>query len=265
MPHGVSRRQRSGHYACVDTDSSLDDSPDWLTMASYETLHRWDLTPKEAVALQKELRDRVIVAPPDAPIRTVAGADISFNKFSSTIYAAIVVVDVETLAVVEERGVVTETRFPYVPGLLSFRETPALLEAWALLEQTPDAVMIDGHGYAHPRRFGVACHVGLLVGRPTVGAAKSVLVGRYDEPGEERGSWTPMIDKEEVIGAAVRTKNRVKPVYATVGHLVDLESAIDLVLRCDGGYRQPEPTRRAHLLVNEMRRAGLGTRMEDGG
>jgi deoxyribonuclease V len=223
-------------------------------MPKHHPLHDWNLTPKEAVALQKELRDRVLATEPRTPIRTVAGADISFNRFSSTIYAAIVVLDVATLEVVEQRGVVTETRFPYVPGLLSFRESPALLEVWDALESTPDAVMIDGHGYAHPRRFGVACHFGLLVERPTVGAAKSVLVGHYDEPALEKGAWTPMLDRGEVIAAAVRTKDRVKPIFVSVGHLIDLDSAIALVLRCGKGYRQPEPTRRAHLLVNEMRR-----------
>jgi deoxyribonuclease V len=235
-------------------------------MASHLSLHGWDLTPKEAVALQRELRDRVLVEHPSGPLRTVAGADISFNRFSTTIYAAIVVVDLESLETIEQRGIVTETRFPYVPGLLSFRESPALLDVWRLLERTPDAVMIDAHGYAHPRRFGIACHFGLLVDRPTVGAAKSVLVGTYDEPGIERGEWTPLVDRGETIGAAVRTKRAVKPIFASVGHRVDLDAAIELVLRSGGGYRQPEPTRRAHLLVNAMRRgesdasAGADTR-----
>lgn len=222
-------------------------------MASYRTLHDWSLTPKEAVELQRSLRDRVVVEQPTRPIRTVAGADISFNRFSSTIYAAVVVIDIETMETVERKGVVSETRFPYVPGLLSFRETPAVLEAWSLLESEPDALMIDGHGLAHPRRFGIACHVGLLVDRPTVGAAKSVLVGTFVEPPPERGAWTPLIDRGEIVGAAVRTKRSVKPIFATVGHRFDLQSAIALLLRCAGGYRQPEPTRRAHLLVNQMR------------
>jgi deoxyribonuclease V len=215
----------------------------------------WSLTPTEAIALQKELRDQVIVAAPATAIGSVAGCDISFNRFSSTIYAAIVVVDVASMETIEQTGVVTETRFPYVPGLLSFRETPALLEVWEKLATKPDAVMIDGHGYAHPRRFGIACHFGLITATPTLGAAKSVLVGKYEEPPTERGEWRQMVDREEVIGAAVRTKRKVRPIYVSVGHLIDLETAVALVLRCDGGYRQPEPTRRAHLLVNEMRRA----------
>jgi deoxyribonuclease V len=150
--------------------------------------------------------------------------------------------------------VVSETSFPYVPGLLSFRESPSVLEAWSKLKTEPDAVMFDGQGIAHPRRVGIASHVGLLIERPTLGCAKSVLVGKYDEPDPARGSWTKMIDKGEVVGAAVRTKNNVQPIFVSPGHLIDLEGAIRLTLECYGGYRQPEPTRRAHLLVNALRR-----------
>jgi deoxyribonuclease V len=225
-------------------------------MASYEQLHEWGLAPREAVELQKSLRERVRLAPLRKKIRTVAGADISFNKFSPVVWAAVVVLSLPSLEVVEEAGVVSETKFPYVPGLLSFRETPSVLEAWAKLKTEPDAVMFDGQGIAHPRRVGIASHVGLLINRPTFGCAKSVLVGKYEEPEEERGSWSPMIDpkNKETIGAALRTKTRTHPIYVSPGHLIDLEGAIKLTLACDGGYRQPEPTRRAHLLVNAMRR-----------
>ncbi|MDT7690510.1 MAG: deoxyribonuclease [Acidobacteriota bacterium] len=223
-------------------------------MASFEQLHEWSLTPHEAVELQKRLRVRVRITPLKKKIETVAGADISFNKFDTTIYTGIVVLRLPTLEVVEEVGIVSETKFPYVPGLLSFRESPSVLEAWAKLKTEPDAVMFDGQGIAHPRRVGIASHVGLLIDRPTVGCAKSVLVGKFEEPGEERGSWSPMIDKGETIGAALRTKTRVQPIYVSPGHLIDLEGAVALTLACDGGYRQPEPTRRAHLLVNALRR-----------
>ena len=223
-------------------------------MARYEKLHEWDLAPREAVELQKRLRGSVRLGPLGRRVETVAGADISFNKFDPTIYAGIVVLRLPSLEVVEEVGVVSESRFPYVPGLLSFRETPSVLEAWAKLKTEPDALMLDGQGFAHPRRFGIACHVGLLIDRPTLGCAKSVLVGKFDDPPPERGAWTPMIDKGETVGAALRTKSKVQPVYVSAGHLIDLEGAIDLTLACDGGYRQPEPTRRAHLLVNALRR-----------
>ncbi|PYT02549.1 MAG: deoxyribonuclease V [Acidobacteria bacterium] len=223
-------------------------------MASFEQLHEWSLTPREAVELQKQLRERVRVVPLRKKVETIAGADISFNKFDPVVYAGVVVLRLPLLEVVEEVGVVSETKFPYVPGLLSFRETPSVLEAWAKLKTEPDAVMFDGQGIAHPRRVGIASHVGLLIERPTLGCAKSVLVGKFEEPGEERGAWTPLIDKGETVGAALRTKTRVQPIYVSPGHLIDLAGAIELTLRCDGGYRQPEPTRRAHLLVNALRR-----------
>jgi len=225
-------------------------------MAHYEKLHDWNLAPREAVELQKQLRERVRIAPLEKKIETVAGADISFNKFEPTVYAGLVVLRLPTLEVVEEVGVVSETHFPYVPGLLSFRETPSVLEAWAKLKSEPDAVMFDGQGIAHPRRVGIASHVGLLLERPTFGCAKSVLVGKYEEPAAARGSWTPLVDPKngETVGAALRTKDKVQPIFVSPGHLIDLEGAIKLTLACDGGYRQPEPTRRAHLLVNALRR-----------
>ena len=149
-------------------------------MARYQKLHAWDVTPREAIELQKTLRTSVNTGPLDRPVETIAGADISFNKFSSTVYAGIVVLRLATLETIEEVGVVSETRFPYVPGLLSFRESPSVLEAWSKLKTEPDAVMFDGQGIAHPRRVGIASHVGLLIDRPTFGCAKSVLVGKYE-------------------------------------------------------------------------------------
>jgi deoxyribonuclease V len=212
------------------------------------------MTPREAIELQKSLRERVTLRPLDRRIETVAGADISFNKYEPTLYAGIVVLRLPSLEVLEEVCVVSETKFPYVPGLLSFRESPPVLEAWSKLKIEPDAVMFDGQGVAHPRRVGIASHVGLIIERPTLGCAKSVLVGKYEEPPEARGAWTPLVDKGETIGAAVRTKDRVQPIFVSPGHLIDLAGAIELTLQCNGGYRQPEPTRRAHLLVNALRR-----------
>lgn len=225
-------------------------------MAQYEQLHEWEMTPKEAVELQKKLRERVRLGPLKKAVETIAGADISFNKFSPVVYAGLVVMRLPSLEVVEEVGVVSETRFPYVPGLLSFREAPSVLEAWSKLKTEPDAVMFDGQGIAHPRRVGIASHVGLILNRPTLGCAKSVLVGKYEEPALERGAWTELVDPKngETVGAALRTKTRTQPIFVSPGHLIDLESAIRLTLAADGGYRQPEPTRRAHLLVNALRR-----------
>ena len=233
-------------------------------MAQYERLHEWPETPREAVELQKRLRERVRIVPLGGRrVETVAGADISFNKFSPVVYAGIVVLRLPTLEVVEEVGVVSETRFPYVPGLLSFRETPSVLEAWSKLKTEPDAVMFDGQGLAHPRRVGIACHVGLMINRPTLGCAKSVLVGKYEEPPAERGHWTPLVDKGETVGAALRTKTRTQPIYVSPGHLINLDDAISLTLASDGGYRQPEPTRRAHLLVNALRRGERDATKDD--
>lgn len=225
-------------------------------------LHSWDLHPSEAVTLQSQLRARIILQPLPKDISLVAGADISFNKFSEVIYAGIVVLRLPEIEVVATSGVVTTTKFPYVPGLLSFREAPALLEAWEKLTVRPDVLVLDGQGIAHPRRIGIASHIGLWLDLPTIGCAKSLLVGRYEEPLPEAGNWTPLIHKGDTIGAALRTKHRVNPVYISPGYRADLESSLALALRCSKGYavnatgkyRIPEPTRLAHLFVNALRR-----------
>jgi len=223
-------------------------------------MHRWDVTPAEAVAIQKELRDRVELRPLPDEVRLVAGADISFDKFSPEIYAGVVVLELPSLRVVESAGVVAAAKFPYVPGLLSFRESPAVLEILAKLGSKPDVIVTDGAGYAHPRRFGIACHLGVLTGVPSVGCAKSLLVGTHEPPGEAAGGRAPILHKGEVVGAALRTKDRTNPVFVSPGHLADVDSACDLMLRCVRGYpekskyRVPEPTRLAHLFVNALRR-----------
>jgi deoxyribonuclease V len=221
--------------------------------------HSWNLTPTEAVALQKELRAQVVLPPLPNNIELVAGADISYNKFSDVIYAGIVVLRLPSLEVVTTAGVVTTTKFPYISGLLSFRETPPLLEAWAQLTMRPEVLLLDGQGIAHPRRFGIASHVGLLLNLPTVGCAKTLLVGKYEEPLEQAGNWSPLLHKDEVIGAVLRTKHRVHPIYVSPGHLADIPTSIALALRCVNGYRIPEPTRLAHLFVNALRRGEAWT------
>ncbi len=220
---------------------------------SSERLHDWNLTPREAIEVQQRLRGLVRITPLARDIRTIAGADVSFNRFSDIIYTGIVVLSFPDLHIIETAGVRGTTAFPYVPGLLSFRETPSLLEAWDQLKTKPDVMMLDGQGLAHPRRFGIACHVGLLLDLPAFGCAKSILVGKHDELGLEAGSQSPLVDRGEVVGVALRTKRRVNPVYVSAGHLIDLPSAIDLALRSTTKYRQPEPTRQAHLLVNRLR------------
>jgi deoxyribonuclease V len=224
-------------------------------MKTSRALHNWNLTPSEAIEIQQRLRYLVKIDPRTHEVNAIAGADISFNKFSETVYAGIVVLSFPGLQIVESVGIRSIAKFPYIPGLLSFREVPSLLEAWDKLETMPDVMMLDGQGIAHPRRFGIASHVGVLLDLPTIGCAKSILVGRHDELEPAAGSRAPLIDRGEQIGVALRTKKNVAPVYVSPGHLIDLDSSVEMVLKSTGKYRQPEPTRQAHLLVNRLRRA----------
>ena len=221
---------------------------------SVSSSHRWDLTPREAIAVQQQLRHEVRLRPFRRRVGTIAGADISYNKFSDVIYAAVVVLSLDDLQIIDSAGVRATVKFPYIPGLLSFREAPALLEAWVGLKVKPDVLMLDGQGLAHPRRFGIACHIGLILDLPTIGCAKSILVGQHGELELDAGSHAPLVDKGGIVGVALRTKKKVAPVYISAGHLMDLNSAIDLTMRSVSKYRQPEPTRQAHLLVNQLRR-----------
>jgi deoxyribonuclease V len=220
-------------------------------------LHDWNLTPTEAVAVQRRLCLEVRVEPLAREVRFVGGADVSFNRFSDKLYTAIVVLDLATLTVIESVRVRSVARFPYVPGLLSFREAPSVVAAWDHLQQKPDVLMLDGQGLAHPRRFGLACHIGVLLDTPTIGCAKSLLVGTHEELPKAAGSHVPLLHREEQVGVALRTKRNVAPIYVSVGHLIDLPQAVDLVRRSTGKYRQPEPTRQAHLLVNQLRQEDL--------
>jgi deoxyribonuclease V len=222
-------------------------------------LHRWDMAPAEAVALQRELASRIVTDTPLKSWELVAGCDVSHDRFSTTLYAGVVVLRADDFSVVERRAAVAQVEFPYTPGLLSFREAPVLLQALAKVQHTPDVVMCDGQGIAHPRRLGLASHVGLFLDRPCVGCAKSKLTGQYDEPGPEPGSRSPLLHRGQVIGSAVRTKARTLPVFVSPGHRIDLDSAVRLVLACCRGYRLPEPTRLAHLYVNEVRRGAAAT------
>ena len=224
----------------------------------FPSLHSWDLTPTEAVALQRKLADRIDTRSPLTGCELVAGADVSYNRFSPIFYAAVVVLRICDGSIVEMQSAVRKSPFPYVPGLLTFREGPVLLEVFAKLKTRPDAVMFDGAGYAHPRRFGLACHLGLWLDVPSLGCAKSILVGKARSPGQKAGSLAPLKDGKEIIGSAVRTKHGIKPVYVSVGHKIDLASAVKLTLESCRGYRLPEPTRQAHLHVNELRRNAKG-------
>lgn len=217
------------------------------------TLHSWNLTPHAAIALQKELAQQIDVARPLQKCELIAGADCSYNRRSPKLYAAVVVLRISDGSIVETQGAVGESPFPYIPGLLSFREAPIVLQAFAKLKHRPDVVMCDGQGFAHPRRFGLACHLGLWLKIPCFGCAKTRLIGEHDEPGPDAGDTAPLRDKDEIVGNVVRTKKKTKPVFVSPGNLIDLKSAVRWMLASCRGYRIPEPTRQAHLHVNQMR------------
>jgi deoxyribonuclease V len=209
-------------------------------------LHAWDVTPQEAIAIQKDLAAQLIDDTPleIASIQRVAGVDVSVKDNVST--AAVVVLTYPELAVIEAVTVSQPTPFPYVPGLLSFREGPVLVEAFEQLQHEPDVFLFDGMGRIHPRRTGIAAHMGLWLQRPTVGIGKTHFIGMYTAPGTLKGSYSPITDKGEVIGNVLRTRTNVKPVYVSVGHMADLPTATALALACSPKYRLPHPIRMAH-------------------
>lgn len=216
--------------------------------------HSWRLSPTRAVAVQRALAQRILIEPLPGGARWIAGTDAAFTPDGKRCVGAVVLWDRDTRQVMEAHVVRRPLRFPYVPGLLSFRETPTLLAALRRLTQTPDALLCDGQGIAHPRRFGLASHLGLLCDLPTVGCAKSRLTGTHAEPGPARGDQTPLRDGDERIGAVLRTRDGTRPLFISVGHRADLESAVALVLACGAGFRLPEPTRLADHLVSQARR-----------
>ena len=211
-------------------------------------IDEWPATPEEAVALQLRMAPLVDPHPPAgfAP-RTAAGLDVAYDEASDRLFAAVVVLDLASLEPVDQAVVPGVTDFPYVPGLFAFRELPALLGALERLTTSPDVLICDGQGVAHPRRFGLASHLGVVTGLPSVGVAKTPM-GHYDPPGRERGDWTELRDGDDVVGRALRTQREVKPLFVSIGHRTDLDTACALVLRLAPRYRQPETTRRADQL-----------------
>lgn len=220
-------------------------------------LHKWNVDAGEAVKIQQRLRKKIQIRHFQNDIRYIAGADISFNRYSDIFYAGIVVLDYHTMKEVMHSVVEVRSNFPYIPGLLSFREIPALLKAWDQLPLEPDVVVLDGHGIAHPRRLGIASHFGLWINRPTIGCAKKLLTGMYGSLSPEAKEQSVIYDDCEAIGVVLRTKYNVKPVYISPGHLTDIPSAVDIISHCITKYRLPEPTRKAHLLVNQFRRGEI--------
>jgi deoxyribonuclease V len=216
-------------------------------------LHSWDLTPREAADLQTRLAPQVITEGDPTNVRLIAASDVAFadrpsRRRPTLARAAVVVLSYPDLEIVEQHVMESPVGFPYMPGLLSFREIPVLAQAFELLDRTPDLLLVDGQGRAHPRRFGLACHLGLLLDLPTIGVAKSRLVGEHAEPDPIRGASTPIAHDGELIGTVLRTRDNVKPVYVSIGHRISLESAADWVLRLCTRYRLPEPIRLADRL-----------------
>jgi len=218
-------------------------------------LHSWNLPPREAIALQRQLAAQIVIAEKlPVPVRTVAGVDVSCRWHGRRFHAAVVVLSFPQLQPVETATASRDGDFPYIPGLLSFRELPVVLEAFAKLHQPPDLLLVDGQGIAHPRRFGLASHLGLWLNLPSIGCAKSRLYGEHGELAEQRGSATPLLSPEgEEIGMLLRTRDRVKPLYISPGHLISIEQAKQMVLACGGRYRLPEPIRLAHQASNRRR------------
>ncbi|MFB2923494.1 MULTISPECIES: deoxyribonuclease V [Aerosakkonema] len=212
--------------------------------------HDWPLTAEEAIPIQQELAKEVITSDELATVQYVAGVDAGFQDSGSITRAAVVVLSFPDLQLQEQAIAYRPTTFPYVPGFLSFREVPTVLDALEKLTITPDLILCDGQGIAHPRRFGIACHLGLLIDIPTIGVAKSLLVGKHEELPLERGAWKPLLHRRETIGAALRTRMGVKPVYVSSGHRVSLLTAIDYVMRCTTKYKLPETTRLADKLAS---------------
>lgn len=222
--------------------------------------HGWNVSVAEAQAIQKELAREVIKIGIIKAPRFIAGVDISVNRFSKTGAGAVVVLSYPDLQVAEVQVVNDRVAFPYVPGLLSFREAPLLLAAFEKVTLTPDIIMVDGQGYAHPRRCGIASHLGVILGLPTIGCAKSRLCGEHEMPDSKAGSFKDITDSGEVIGAVLRTKKDVKPLYISIGHMIDLPGALHWVLACCRGYRLPEPTRLAHLAAGGDLKAAVALR-----
>lgn len=216
-------------------------------------LHDWNLKPDAAIALQRQLAQRIIREDQLGEVHRIAGVDMAINEENGMARAAVVLLSYPALEIQERHVYEEPVRMPYIPGLLSFREAPCVLGAFARLRQQPDLVMVDGQGIAHPRRLGIASHLGLWLELPTIGCGKSILTGHYRALalGEEEGSWVPLIDKDETIGAVVRTRAHVKPMIISLGHRISLATSLRYVLACSRGYRLPEPTRQADKLSKD--------------
>lgn len=219
-------------------------------MIHISPLHGWDVTPATAIEIQHELAAKVVRHDVFDDVHYVAGIDVGFEDDGRVTRAAVCVLDLETLQPVDSALAKRPTRFPYIPGLLSFREIPAILQALEMIREAPQILFCDGQGYAHPRRLGIASHLGILTNLPSIGVGKSRLIGRHQPVPDKRGAWTPLVDNGETVGAVLRTRVHVNPLYISAGHRIGLETAIQYVMRCLTRYKLPEPTRLADRLAS---------------
>lgn len=217
----------------------------------YKKIHRWDVTPEEAIRIQRELK-RYISLKWIPTIKIIAGADVAYHK--DTGIAGVVVLEFPSLKIMESKYSIFPVNFPYIPGLLAFREGPGLLPTFEKIENEPDVIIFDGQGIAHPERMGIATHLGILLDKPSIGCAKSLLTGEYLPCGKRKGNYSIIRDKGEVVGAVLRTKEGVMPVFVSPGYKIDIRTSVDIVLQCTDKYRLPEPVRKAHILVNRLKK-----------
>ncbi|MCK4271804.1 deoxyribonuclease V [bacterium] len=216
--------------------------------------HRWDVSPRQAIEIQEDLRSLLVLTNGFDKLLLVGGADVAYSRKKNRVCAALTVFHYSTMNLLDVAYAEAEASFPYIPGLLTFREGPVVLKAFRRLKERPDLIIFDGQGIAHPRRLGLAAHMGLVLNMPTVGCAKSPLRVQFEVPGLKRGSASKMMDGEEQVGVVLRTRDGIKPLYISPGHLVDLATSVKVILATGRGYRLPQPTRIAHIKVTEFRK-----------
>lgn len=216
-------------------------------------IHPWNVEPKKAVEFQRKLIEKISFVPTNNHIKLIAGVDASYKK--EYIIGGIVILKYPELIILDRDFIISKVSFPYIPGLLTFREAPVLLKLFKKIKWNPDIIFFDGQGYAHPRKMGIATHIGLFLDQPTIGCAKSRLTGEYSKPGNEKGSYSLLYDKGMVIGAVLRTRDNVKPIFVSPGNHMNLKKAIKITLSCTTSYRIPEPVRQADLFVNKIKKS----------
>lgn len=217
----------------------------------YLNLHSWEVSPQEAIKIQKDLKSNISLKKSFNKIDKIAGVDVSY--YQNKMIAGVIIFKFPNLKIIERQSFVASINFPYIPVLLTFREGPSILSAFKKIKNEPDIILFDGQGIAHPRRMGIATHLGLFLNRPTIGCAKSRLSGKYTSVGEQKGDYTPLKEGEEVLGVVLRTRKGVKPIFLSPGHKINLPNSIEIVLKCIVKYRLPLPVREAHIFVNQIR------------